>query len=726
MEGPVVAVSLAFRKQVPRVMGSIILFMLVYLLLVAAAVVLAIVCFWLGLQVMMLMRNLYGLIAGLGLMAVGVSVLIFLVKFVFAVARDENSQRVLITEAEQPRLFAFIREITEQTGTKFPQKIFLVPDVNAAVFYNSSFWSMFLPIRKNLQIGLGLVNSVNLTEFKAVMAHEFGHFSQRSMKLGSFTYNVNKVIHNLLYENTGYTNFLQGWGKIHGVLGLFAMMTAKIAGGIQWVLRGVYTLINKTYMGLSREMEFHADAVAASVAGGNNVISSLSRIEVAADCYQTALNEAGNRARENRLSRNLYANQLTVFRSFGVDHRLPSEQGIPTVSYSFVDSFSRSRINFKNQWASHPSLGERKQSLDALGMEQAAETGSAWTLFDRAEALQERMTANLYGPVEFKGETKFYESGDFEREFGERKAKYALPAAYKRFYFGRYIDMEGWDIEALAAGAGAKTAEDAGSWGAETAEDAAGGATGARALGFDDLFNEGTGQLQQAIDNNHKDIELAMAIKRGQLDTMSFDFDGVKYDREDGEMIAEQLKKEVAEQRQRQTELDQQAFLFFVRAAGSNRERLIAAYREFQGVKRRYDGYVRTANGMLEKIRPLYSGTIGLDAVTRILGELKTGEEPELKRAYRELLADTRFGGSELRERFGGPGLRERMQKFVEGDWAYFVGNEFMNHELDELRELAIAVAGVFNDYQFFVYKRMLEEQLRSAGPWSATPSGGM
>ena len=38
MENPVVTVSPAFRQQVPKVVGSIVLFMIVYLLLVAAAV----------------------------------------------------------------------------------------------------------------------------------------------------------------------------------------------------------------------------------------------------------------------------------------------------------------------------------------------------------------------------------------------------------------------------------------------------------------------------------------------------------------------------------------------------------------------------------------------------------------------------------------------------------------------------------------------------------------
>jgi len=316
-------------------------------------------------------------------------VIVFLVKFVFSIAKDENSQRMEITEEEQPRLFALIRELTTATGTSFPKKIFLSPDTNAAVFYNSNFWSMFLPIRKNLEIGLGLVNSVNISEFKAVMAHEFGHFSQRSMKLGSFTYNVNRVIHNMLYDNKGYTNFLNYWGRLHGVLALLANGTAKIAQGIQWILRGMYAYINKRYMGLSREMEFHADAFAAGVAGGNNLVTALSRIEIAGGCYNTALSEANARVKQNKVSRNIFSNQLTIFRSVAAEYALPLSQGVPVVPYSFLSSFRGNRINFKNQWASHPTLRERKQHLDELRLEKPADHTSAWSLFEGALAVQE-------------------------------------------------------------------------------------------------------------------------------------------------------------------------------------------------------------------------------------------------------------------------------------------------------------------------------------------------
>ena len=69
-----------------------------------------------------------------------------------------------------------------------PHRVFLTPDVNAAVFYRESLLSLLLPTSKNLVIGLGLVNQLNLSEFKAVLAHEFGHFSQNSMKLGRRSY----------------------------------------------------------------------------------------------------------------------------------------------------------------------------------------------------------------------------------------------------------------------------------------------------------------------------------------------------------------------------------------------------------------------------------------------------------------------------------------------------------------------------------------------------------
>jgi len=676
------AVTPEFRKQVSAVIVSIILFAAVYILLVIAAVALAITCCWLGINIIIALPKFLTLMIGLGLMGVGISVIVFLVKFIFAVAKDENSRRVEITEEEQPRLFAFIRRLTEETQTPFPKKIYVSPDVNACVFYNSSFWSMFLPVRKNLEIGLGLVNSINVSEFKAVMAHEFGHFSQKSMKLGSFTYNVNRVIHNMLYENNSYTAFLSAWGNIHGYLSIFAAITVKIAQGIQWILRGMYKFINRNYMGLSREMEFHADTVAAGVSGGNNLVTALSRIEVAGSCYATALGNADDKLKENKFARNIFTNQLTVLQSLAAEYQLPLRNGLPEISYSFVQSFSKSRINYKDQWASHPTLAERKEHLDKLEIEAIPDSNSPWLLFDKPEALQERLTKDLYRAVTLKDDAREYDGQEFESWYAGQKEAYALPEVYKGFYDNRYIQIKDWNLQA-----------------GETQNDPEPAGT------FEDLFNEETGQLQSSISRQEKDLGTVKAIKDRRLEVSSFDFDGVKYSWKDADTVIQALENDIAALTARQQTLDKEAYRFFIRKA-VDKELVRRLYRSFHSISRQYDEYAELVNAMLKAINPFYAGGITLEEVKSIVGSLKEKYEPALKKAYQQMMDDgaiSQAGESEL---------YDALKAFSEKNYLYFVSGQFQNEELNELRGLAIRTAEHFNKRKFAAYKRMLEQQL--------------
>ena len=52
--------------------------------------------------------------------------------------------------------------------------------------------SLFFPVGKDLTIGMGLVDTINLSEFKAIIAHEFGHFPT-FMKIGSHCF-TNTII----------------------------------------------------------------------------------------------------------------------------------------------------------------------------------------------------------------------------------------------------------------------------------------------------------------------------------------------------------------------------------------------------------------------------------------------------------------------------------------------------------------------------------------------------
>jgi len=131
--------SASFKQQVGKVIISIILFFIVYILLVVVSVAFTIGCFYAGISLIAASPSFITLMLGVGLMGLGVAVLFFVIKFIFAVSKKENPHRVEVTELDQPHLFAFIRQLTIETQTTFPKKIFISSDVNARVFYNSSF-----------------------------------------------------------------------------------------------------------------------------------------------------------------------------------------------------------------------------------------------------------------------------------------------------------------------------------------------------------------------------------------------------------------------------------------------------------------------------------------------------------------------------------------------------------------------------------------------------------
>ncbi|MFY7942955.1 MAG: M48 family metallopeptidase, partial [Crocinitomicaceae bacterium] len=268
---------------------AITLFIITYLILLTFAIGITILCLLGGIAMIVTKPILIIIGLGLGLASLGIFILIFLFKFLFKKHKVDRNHLYEIYEKDEPQLFSFIREIVNEVQTDFPKRVYLSNEVNASVFYDSSFWSMIFPIRKNLQIGLGLVNTISEQEFKAILAHEFGHFSQRSMKVGSYVYNVNQIIFNMLYDNESYDYLIQRWANTSRFFSFFVSIAVKIIEGIQWVLRKMYEYVNVSYLALSREMEFHADEIAANVAGYLPLKESLRRMELAEHSYNLVL-----------------------------------------------------------------------------------------------------------------------------------------------------------------------------------------------------------------------------------------------------------------------------------------------------------------------------------------------------------------------------------------------------------------------------------------------------
>ncbi|MDQ1141457.1 M48 family metallopeptidase [Pedobacter agri] len=299
-----------FRRTAIKSIWAILLFIFTYIFLIVISVTLTLVCGYLGIKLMEFYTHFYTILLGLGMIGFGFLILFFLIKFMFKHKKTDRSHLVEVTRVEEPKLFSMIDEIISAVQTDFPKKVYLSAEVNASVFYDSNFWSMFLPIRKNLQIGMGLINTTTINELKAILAHEFGHFSQKSMKVGSYVYNANSIIHDILYDNESYNQVTGKIAESNSYLGIFVLASDKIIVLMQEILVKVYGVLNTNYSKLSHEMEYHADAVAGHVVGSKPLINSLLRMQLANQAFDTVLSYYNRKIEANIKTADVYPQQL--------------------------------------------------------------------------------------------------------------------------------------------------------------------------------------------------------------------------------------------------------------------------------------------------------------------------------------------------------------------------------------------------------------------------------
>ena len=681
----ITAPSPEFKSEVKKVMGVITLFFIVYITLVTASIALAAGCVVVGIAVIAGMASLLGLMFGLGIISIGIMVFIFLIKFIFSVKKFDESGSIEVTEEGQPQLFSFIRRLTDDTQTQFPKKIILSPEVNACVFYNDSFWSMFFPVRKNLQIGLGLVNSLTVSEFKAVMAHEFGHFSQRSMKLGTFVYNVNKAIYNMLYENKDYGQFLQKWGSVHWAIGIFMWVTIQIVKGIQQILQGMYSLINKNYMSLSREMEFHADGVAASVSGSENLIRALRKVEVSDVCYNMVIQKANDYIDDKTVFENLYSNQYVVMEQYAKDNNLQLQHHVPVPDNSFFKRFQLSRVNISNQWASHPGREDREKRLYGLNVAAPEDAQPAWLLFNDAAGLQKQLTAALYRNVADDIKKQSINEIEFRQRYLAEVGVYTLPEAYNGYYDGRAInDME---VENVLATSFAGEVSQA-------------------------VFKQLTADEQVALLKRHaadqEDAELLKKIANKEINVKTFDFDGEKHDRNMAPTILETLTREIEQQKQDVQKNEEAIVTFFYKAALQKgaaegallRSQYVNYFTNRKSIEKQYEICQR----IMTLLAPVSHGhSVTLEQASKMAAGLR-GESETLKTILKQWLQKDAFDNNTQ--------LKSKIESFIKAQYQYFSGNEFFNNELGDLHHIVINGIQELNNYQWRNFKKILEYQL--------------
>lgn len=327
---------------------------------------------------------------------------LFMAKSLFAIRRTGNPAGIEVTASQQPELFQFIHRLADDIGAPKPHRVFLTPEVNAAVFYDLSLLNLFFPSKKNLIIGLGLVNVLSISEFKAVLAHEFGHFAQRSMMVGRWVYIAQQIIGHMLTTRDWLDKLVRFIGRIDLRIAWLGWLLSLIIWSIRSVVETLFSLVIMAERALSREMEFNADLVAVSVTGSDPLINALHKLQTADHAWQTALNVARDEGAAGKKISDLFVAQLAAvaaMRKVLDDEHYGTTPPVPQGSEAAQHRvFTEAMARPPQMWATHPANRDREDNAKARYIPAEILEHSAWDVFSGAEALRREISASFYVP----------------------------------------------------------------------------------------------------------------------------------------------------------------------------------------------------------------------------------------------------------------------------------------------------------------------------------------
>ena len=428
--------STAYKVKASLAILGILIFFVLYFALVIA------LCYLVYLAVIFDAgrAGLYSILLKLGAIAGAVMLVLFTIKFLFKLKNPERPNRIQLKPEDHPQLWEFVERICVDTGAPRPKSIYIDPDVNAYVSYTNLWLSLVLPVRKELTIGLGLVNCLNLSQFKAVLAHEFGHFSQRSMKIGSYIASANTIIHDMIFTRDTWDDLLEKWMSADLRLSIAAWAITPVIWIIRQILRLFYSFLNIMHSSLSREMEFNADKVAVSVAGSEAIVSALWKLNGGAELWNHTINHAYLAAQKDLHSRNLYTQQ-SLAQSRTESERQAMLEALPADEHGGQQYFSTSENSKAGMYASHPPNDLREVNAKTPFIPCPVDDRSPWILFSNTEELQRTMTSVIYQNYLQKTQENYIGTEEFERFSVAEREGQNRAAAYENTFQDRFLHI---------------------------------------------------------------------------------------------------------------------------------------------------------------------------------------------------------------------------------------------------------------------------------------------
>lgn len=309
--------------------------------------------------------------------------LFFMVKPLFAPARDDRGTRSLTRDGE-PVLFDFVDQICAAVGSPKPSRIDVDSRVNASAGFRNG-WRSMLGRDLVLTIGVPLVAGLNTRQFAGVLAHEFGHFSQGAgMRLSYFIRSINAWFERVVYHRDSWDEWLEetaadaDW-RISIVLHL-TRLCIWLTRRILWALMMLGHLGSSLF---TREMEYDADRYEARLVGGDTFASTHMRIVLLGAAEQAAMSELALISKEGRLADNLPKYVVAT-----------ADDVTPQSLQKFAEAINNERTGWFDTHPSAPqriASAKREQTDGVFRLERPASV-----LFSNFDQLAKNVTWDIY------------------------------------------------------------------------------------------------------------------------------------------------------------------------------------------------------------------------------------------------------------------------------------------------------------------------------------------
>jgi hypothetical protein len=423
-------------------------------------------------------------------------------------------------------------------------------------------------------------------------------------------------------------------------------------------------------------MEFHADLVAASVCGSNNIINALRRIEFADLCYNTTLHICNLAWDDRKVVKDFYSAHSIALRYLALHNEMQLQDGLPVAMVR--DDGIANRINFKNQWASHPTLQERHDYLQPMQLEASVDQVSAWTYFSNEKKWKERLTTFIYSSIDQQAIQGEMDEAGFESLLSGQLQKVSFPRIFQSYYDSR--QLHSFDVDKLVQEPFAIQP-------------------------FERVFTTEVAQLPRKLQLLEQDISALTAIVNREIETRTFDFDGQKFNVKSAREVLALLEQDKADLTEALKTSDQQLFrCFYSSAPMAEAEGLKARYKHYFQVCNERDAFLEQVNAMMNPLAPIYRGeTVQSEQISGLIADLKATHELRFKNEIKRWKDQGAFDGH--------VGLLEKVERFLAADYVYFHESGFMDQELLELNELVQDCWTAVEDSIFSRLKEIVEQQ---------------